>query len=513
MPLVRDGNPDRRHRGRPARNPGPFPDKQIELLKTFADQAVIAIENARLFKELGARNGELTEALEQQTATSEILRVISRSPTDVQPVFDTIVAAAMKLCDAVSGNVFTFDGTLIHAGAVVNVNPDAGEAMRRLWPRPPSRDMAAARAVLTCSVVVIPDVLEDSDFAATAIAVAGGFRSILAVPLLRDGRPIGAIAVGRPQPGPFPDKQITLLQTFADQAVIAIENVRLFKELELRNRDLTEALEQQTATSEILRVISSSPTDVQPVFDIIGESAEKLCAAEISIVSRVDGELIQLVALHGVSAEGMAVIRRRFPMRMDARTVTARCVLDRSVVHIDDVLAEPDYETKDAALAAGFRGSLGVPMVREGQVIGAIFVARREPGLFTDSQVELLKTFADQAVIAIENVRLFKELEVRNRDLTVALEQQTATSEVLKVISRSAFDLQPVLDIVDRARGPALRCRARPRPPVRRRIPEARRRLQRRAGDAGLLAQPPGASRTGLDLGYRRPGATADSLA
>ena len=181
---------------------------------------------------------------------------------------------------------------------------------------------------------------------------------------------------------------------------------------ELRNRDLTEALEQQTATSEILRVISSSPTDVQPVFDIIGESAEKLCAAEISIVSRVDGELIQLVALHGVSAEGMAVIRRRFPMRMDARTVTARCVLDRSVVHIDDVLAEPDYETKDAALAAGFRGSLGVPMVREGQVIGAIFVARREPGLFTDSQVELLKTFADQAVIAIENVRLFKELEV-----------------------------------------------------------------------------------------------------
>ena len=265
---------------------------------------------------------------------------------------------------------------------------------------------------------------------------------------MRDGKPIGAIVVGRPQPGRFADQQTALLQTFADQAVIAIENVRLFTELQARNSALTEALEQQTATSEILRVISSSPTDVQPVFDIIGESAEKLCAAEISIVSRVDGERIHAVAIHGVSEEGRAVIKRRFPMRMDTRTVTARAIRDRAVVHSIDVLAEPDYETKDAALAAGFRGSLGVPMLRDGQVIGAIFVARRIPGLFADSQVELLKTFADQAVIAVENVRLFKELEVRNRDLTEALEQQTATSEVLKVISRSAFDLQPVLDIV-----------------------------------------------------------------
>ena len=429
----------------------PFPDTQIELLKTFAEQAVIAIENVRVFTELQARNRDLTEALEQQTATSEILRVISRSPTDVQPVFDTIAAAALKLCGASSVNVYMVEGDQVHIAALVNVNPAGAAAVRRTYPRPIGRDNAGSRAVLTRAVVAIPDVLADPEYGVTATALTAGFRSVLAVPLMREECPIGSIAVGRAEPGPFPDNQIALLQTFADQAVIAIENVRLFRELESRNRDLTEALEQQTATSDILRAISSSPTDVQPVFDIIGESAERLCDAEISVVSRIDGELIQLVALHGVSPEGMASIRRHFPMRLDARTVTARTVRGRAVVHVDDALADPDYAAKDAALAGGYHACLGVPMFREGQVIGSIFVARTTPGLFTNSQVELLKTFADQAVIAVENVRLFNELQARTTQLTRSVGELKALGEVGQAVS-STLELETVLQtIVSRA--------------------------------------------------------------
>ena len=314
---------------------------------------------------------------------------------------------------------------------------------------------------------------------------------------MREGAPIGAITVARRQTRTFPEKQLALLKTFADQAVIAIENVRLFTELESRNRDLTEALEQQTATSEILRAISSSPTDVQPVFDIIGESAERLCDAEISVVSRTDGELIRLVALHGVSAEGSEYIGRHFPMRLDAETVTARAIRRRAVVHVADALADPEYESKDAALAGGYRACLGVPMFREGEVIGAIFVARRQPGLFTDSQVQLLQTFADQAVIAIENVRLFTELERRNRDLTEALEQQTATSDILRVISQSQTDVQPVFDTIVAAALKLCDGRLGERIHIRRRVDPARGIRERESGNmsrpcARYYPRPPG---------------------
>src|SRR5262245_4528172 len=431
---------------------GHVPERQVELLKTFAEQAVIAIENVRLFKELEARNSDLTETLEQQTATGEILRVISSSPTDAQPVFDTIAQSAHRLLEAEYCFVFRFDGRVVHFAAQHGLSPDGVDAMRLVWPASPDRGSAAGRSILDRALVQIPDVGADADYRHGVVAHAANFRSILAVPMLRDGVPIGAITVNSPRVGTFPNRQVELLKTFAEQAVIAIENVRLFKELEVRNRDLTDSLERQTATAEILRVISRSPTDVQPVFDIIGERARRLCDAEVTVVTRFDGELLHLVALHGVAPDGVEVVQDTFPMRLDAETVSARSVRRRDVVHIADVLADPEYQQKGAARAGGYRGCLAVPMMREGQVIGSIFVSRPEPGLFSDIQVELLKTFADQAVIAVQNVRLFNELEVRNRDLTETLEQQTATGEILRVISSSPTDTQPVFDtIVDSA--------------------------------------------------------------
>ncbi|MDQ2913891.1 MAG: GAF domain-containing protein, partial [Chloroflexota bacterium] len=417
----------------------------------FADQAVIAIENVRLFTELEARNRDLTEALEQQTATSDILRVISQSPTDVQPVFDTIAAAALKLCDANSATVVTFDGELIRIGAVASIESGAAEAIRLIFPRPPSRDNGTTRAILTGNLVVIPDLLEDPEFATTDAAVASGFRSVLAMPLKREGATIGAITVGRPEPGPYPDKQIALLQTFADQAVIAIENVRLFTELEARNRDLTEALEQQTATSEILRVISQSPTDVQPVFDTIAKAALKLCAASTSLVTTFDGELIRVAAMANVDPEGADVMREVFPRPPSRENSSARAILTRGVVAIPDVLQDPEYIVGALATKAGFRSVVAVPLIREGNPIGTITVGRPEPGPFSDKQIALLHTFADQAVIAIENVRLFKELDARTKQLTRSVGELKALGEVGHAVS-STLDLETVLNtIVSRA--------------------------------------------------------------
>jgi GAF domain-containing protein len=429
----------------------PFPDAQIELLKTFAEQAVIAIENVRLFNELEKRNADLTEALEQQTATSDILRVISQSPTDVQPVFDTIAAAALKLCGATNVNVFTFDGALIHLAALVNLTPAGEDAIRSIWPQAPSRGMAASRAIVTGRPVEIPDVLEDPDFSARGAAVAGNFRSILAVPLTRESRPIGAIAVGRPEPGRFPDSLAALLATFADQAVIAIENVRLFTELGARNRDLTEALEQQTATSDILRVISQSQTDVQPVFDTIAASVLKLCRARFANVFTYDGELIHLAAFVNDFPEYIETVRSYYPQPPGRNTAVTRAIATGDVSVIPDVLADNDYQFPAASAGGGFRSILAVPLMREGKPVGGIALGRPEPGQFPDSQIALLQTFADQAVIAIENVRLFTELQARNGELTEALEQQTATSEILRVISRSQSDVQPVFETIVRS--------------------------------------------------------------
>ena len=430
--------------------PGLFSDSQVELLKTFADQAVIAIENVRLFTELQVRNTDLADALEQQTATSEILRVISRSQTDVQPVFDTIVAAAMKLCGGSSANVFTLTDGSIHLAALVTVNPEGAEAMRRAYPRPLARDIAASRAVLDCSVAMISDVLEDPEFGIREVAIASGFRSILAVPLVREGSPIGAIAVGRPQPGPYSSEQVGLLQTFADQAVIAIENVRLVKELQSRNTDLTEALEQQTATSEILRVISSSPGDVKPMLDAVAERALMLCDAAQATIVLVDGDALRCAAAFGKTT----TLQEGELMPLTPGSVAGRAIHDGAPFQIEDLAAASEEEFpvgRELQKRIGHHTALAVPLMREDRAIGALQLWRMEIRAFSEKQVALVKTFADQAAIAIENVRLFNELEARTKELTRSVEELKALGEVGQAVS-STLDLETVLrTIVSRA--------------------------------------------------------------
>ena len=426
--------------------PGGFPDEQIRLLETFADQAVIAIENVRLFKELEARNRELTEALEQQTATSEILRVISQSPTDTQPVFDAIVERALRLSEATVGAVSIFDGELIHVVAS-NLRPDS--PILRVFPMRPSRTGSlAARTVFERQIIHVPDALAEPEYNVSQEAAESGYRSILSVPMLRDGTVVGTITVGRSQAGRYLDRQIALLQTFADQAVIAIENVRLFKELETRNRDLSEALTQQTATSEILRTIAHSQTDVQPVFDTIVESAARLCRAANAAVFLTDGQMLYLPANYGVSPEALAAVRERYPRPLDMETTGGIAIVTRSVVHVPDI-EEPSAgaSMRKAGRVVGFRSAVTVPMLRDGEAVGAINVTRPNPGRFSDGEVALLKTFADQAVIAVENVRLFKELQARTADLTRSVDQLTALGEVGRAVS-STLDVETVLDTI-----------------------------------------------------------------
>ena len=407
----------------------PFTDKQIDLLKTFADQAVIAIENARLFH-------ETKEALEQQTATSEILRVISQSPTDLQPVMDAVAENAARVCGADDAVIFRLDGDVSRSVAHHGTIPvNLGER------RPITRDSMSGRAMMDGQTIHIADIeavpADDLVEGKVLAKRSGGLRTHLAAPLMREGKAIGAILIRRFEVRAFTDKQISLLETFADQAVIAIENVRLFNETK-------QALERQTATSEILRVISSSPMDVQPVLDAVAESATRLCGATDALVYRVETGMILRVAHFGP-----------VPSVSDARpvtreTVTGRSILERRAIHVHDLLNEMDQGeyAETQSLQGGIRTVLSVPLTREDLVLGAITIRRTQVDPFTEPQIELLKTFADQAVIAIENVRLFTELQASNRELTTALDTQTATSDILRVISRSQTDVQPVFDAI-----------------------------------------------------------------
>ena len=385
--------------------------------------------------------------VEQQAATAKILSVISSSPTDVQPVFDTITQNALELCGAASSLLTTFDGELLHLAALANVRPGVADSLRRVYPMRPGRGAAGARAILTRAVVHIPDLREDPEYALRDLVQALDFRSVLAVPMLREGKPIGTINVHKGDPEPFSESQIALLQTFAAQAVIAIENARLFKELEARNTELTTSLDTQTATSDILRVISSSPTDVQPVFDAIAHNARRLCEAGSAQVVTYDGELMWLQSLDHISPEHADALRGVFPLAPHTGSAAGRAILTGAPVHIPDLDKDRDYSVR-SVVAAGLATVLAVPMLRDGSPIGTVNVhIYGTPRPFSDKQTTLLQTFADQAVIAVENVRLFTELQARTQELTRSVGELRALGEVGQAIS-STLDLQTVLSTI-----------------------------------------------------------------
>ena len=413
----------------------PFTDQQIVLLENFATQAVIAIENTRLL-------GELRKSLQQQTATADVLKVISRSVFDLQPILETLVELAARLCEADNAFVYQRDASVFRLAATYGFSADYEDFMKS-QPVQPGRGTLIGRTTLEASIVHIPDVLADPEYSWQASQTRGGYRTMLGVPMLREGFPIGVFAMTRSTVKPFTNEQIALLQTFTDQAAIAIENVRLFEEVRARTDDLSESLRQQTAIGDVLKTISRSTFDLQPVLDTLVNTAARLCDADMAFIMRREGDMYRAGAAVGFAQEYIDFLKNN-PLRVDRGTITGRAVLERRTVHILDVATDPEYMLRELTSLARQHTALGVPLLRENEPIGVIVIARQRVQGFTQKQIDLVTTFADQAVIAIENVRLFDQLRHRTDDLAEALEQQTATADVLKVISASPGELEAV---------------------------------------------------------------------